>query len=733
MGEVNNNTENVRITSNIGKLSKLLGKNLYEDPYTFVTEVVCNAYDAHKRVNQSKFIELKLLLDQLSIKDYGVGMTREEFSNKIGVVGDSDKEEEENSIGMYGIGSISFTKYYHTCEYICIKNGKKFTATLNEVEGMGLTITYSDEIDTDEETSTEFRIKVLNYNTLKQQCEERLRFFDNVFVSFNNEIDYNKTIIYEYETFQYVESASIITPLGILNASDELMICLENIPYKIKWDYLGIRPIEMKLALKFKNGEGLIPTLTRENLELNTDYKTVVLRKIESFYKELRSLYNKQVEQSTYSVADVVDVYKKGDHLILKDKKISVGGKHSEVFKGCIVPTIEDTRPALISNYATKMNHFFSLKYYINGSISNGEDYSYLLRDHSKAFRIDKFIAPDRRLKKHEKEFLRQAKTEMLFLEDKKISIKQIKETLLSGYSAVKLEYKKSGRNIWREEAKALKIVYQDFIKDIKKIEDLNIPEPPKKKRPPRPKLELGEGEIKLSYTEPMKVYKTHQNCIFLEKAIPVKDLTKNPFITVYGLAESKDVFNKFFEAYYSNYLTPKVDRKNKVDFAIVNKTTKKFLDNINLHNYINLETFMAGKTIGFKRLVTSSLIAQLLQNPIFKYIDDLEGIIHKSYIDEFKELKQYKEDNIYTAIHLPEIYSVAEEYNLYDTSIYPLYTKVKNSINDFKFITDLFSMYFHMSQREQENINIKGYIQELCKNRKIKIHYENIFEQINL
>lgn len=726
--------ENIRITSNVGKLSKLLGKNLYENPYTFVTEVVCNAYDAHKRVNQDKFIEVKINSGYLTIKDYGVGMTMEEFSDKIGVVGDSDKEGETNSIGMYGIGSIAFTKYYHTCEYICVKNGKKFTATLHEEEYTGLTITYSSEIDTDEETSTTFKIKVINPHNLIDEIESRLRFFDNIFTSFDNNLTYNNTVIHEYDTFQYVVNEHS-TSVGLEKSSNLLIICLENVPYPIKWDFVGLDPINIKAALKFKNGEGLIPTLTRESLELNSEYKKVIKDKIELFYEELRLLYNEQVANEEYSVVDIVDIVKGGDYLKLHNRvMISTEGNNKRFFETCSKPNIDNIPSNMIYKYSSLMGHFYNIVWYVDGiSVRNGEDYSYILRDYKRAFSITKVMMPDRKLKKHEKEFLRLNKGVLLFIERKDVSNKYVIEKLLTYRRDMSKQYKEKKYNIWRDEIKAIKRVHQEFIKDIKTIEDLKIPEPPKKKRASKPKLELGEGDIKLSYTAPMKINKHNQNCIFEERAIPVKDLPKNPLLTVYGEADCKEKFDKFYEAYYGNNGKYIHDNIGKVDFAIVNKTTKKYLDKVNLHNFITLETFMEGKTMGFKRLVTASLIHQLMKNPVFEHIDSVENIIHHSYIDELRDLAEYRRNNIYTSANLDEIYAVAEEYNLYDMSIHPLYEKVKGYIHELEFISDMMIMYGNLSPTLAKRIDIKTYIQQLCKVRKIKIHQENILEQVNL
>ena len=76
-------------------------------------------------------------------------MIVKKISLKICTILESGKSEEKTNsedcaMGMHGIGSISVSAFYPEWKYTVVKNGRKFVATLKEVEGKGLTYEIGD-------------------------------------------------------------------------------------------------------------------------------------------------------------------------------------------------------------------------------------------------------------------------------------------------------------------------------------------------------------------------------------------------------------------------------------------------------------------------------------------------------------------------------------------------------------------------------------------------------------
>ena len=95
----------------------LLSSTLYKDPYrAIVRELVSNAIDASKAVstaNTSKVKEAKPIIlnipktidsDDFYVQDFGIGMTLEQVINVYGNYFASNKQNDSNSIGGFGLG-----------------------------------------------------------------------------------------------------------------------------------------------------------------------------------------------------------------------------------------------------------------------------------------------------------------------------------------------------------------------------------------------------------------------------------------------------------------------------------------------------------------------------------------------------------------------------------------------------------------------------------------------------
>lgn len=84
-----------------------------DDPKIGIREIVQNAIDAETAINQKTPIEIKVSdINQdrfIEIRDFGIGMSREDITNYYLTIGISNKSDNSDFIGKYGIGSLAFS------------------------------------------------------------------------------------------------------------------------------------------------------------------------------------------------------------------------------------------------------------------------------------------------------------------------------------------------------------------------------------------------------------------------------------------------------------------------------------------------------------------------------------------------------------------------------------------------------------------------------------------------
>lgn len=91
----------------------LLSSTLYKEPYrAIVRELVSNAIDASKAAKTSEAEATPVILnvpktidsDDFYVQDFGIGMTLEQVINVYGNYFASNKQNDSNSIGGFGLG-----------------------------------------------------------------------------------------------------------------------------------------------------------------------------------------------------------------------------------------------------------------------------------------------------------------------------------------------------------------------------------------------------------------------------------------------------------------------------------------------------------------------------------------------------------------------------------------------------------------------------------------------------
>lgn len=122
----------------IGFLMASISSNLYADPYRAVLrEYTSNALDSHVRAGQTRPVEVSLptsLNPNLTIRDFGVGLSLEDVRRIYSKFGGSDKRATNGERGGFGLGSKSALSIASQFTYIATKDGVRHTVVVSAGE-----------------------------------------------------------------------------------------------------------------------------------------------------------------------------------------------------------------------------------------------------------------------------------------------------------------------------------------------------------------------------------------------------------------------------------------------------------------------------------------------------------------------------------------------------------------------------------------------------------------------
>ena len=286
---------------NLEFITTLLSSNLYSAPErSFIREIVSNAWDAQVeagttdipiiiKITETKYNTLYSGIGDITIRDFGTGLSPERFNEIYRNIGSSTKRESNDYHGAFGIGHLSgfscsntmyITSYYNdTCyEYIGIKDANNIVYTLVSTT------------PTTEKNGLEVTIKNVALDKYRKALKY-ISFFPNVFVEddrnryITDDTAINNIKIKKYNNFWV---SSCIT-------KDKLL--LGNVLYPLNETELNLQHdnplldflerIETSgIVLKFDIGE-LSVTPNRENIIYTKDCIDKIINKLNLVIDEI--------------------------------------------------------------------------------------------------------------------------------------------------------------------------------------------------------------------------------------------------------------------------------------------------------------------------------------------------------------------------------------------------------------------------------------------------------------
>lgn len=294
------------------KLSKLFGvlSGLYKNIYdSIVREYCANSWDSNTSAGKSDTPIMVKLVDAgdesfISFQDFGLGMSPDTMTNIYFNYLDSTKENSNECIGMWGLGSKAAFAYTHTFFIDTIWDGilyhYMFSKQSNGIPAGELM--YTEETAGCNGTTIKIPIKKADVYTFHNAIRAQLVYFPNVYVESPYYFD-NTFTIYDFEDFVYRP-----------DYASTLHMCIGNVYYPIDYSELKIDPIKLPFALKFNIGE-LMPTPSRENIVYSRESIKTINDKIAKVFQFLTNKINeKSIEVE--SIADYTPFYGEKDNIV---------------------------------------------------------------------------------------------------------------------------------------------------------------------------------------------------------------------------------------------------------------------------------------------------------------------------------------------------------------------------------------------------------------------------------
>jgi hypothetical protein len=281
---------------NLDFIATLLSSNLYSNPEaSFIREIVSNGWDSHVEAgntNTPLLVRVRRGIDynyNITIRDYGTGLSKEQFENLFCKIGSSTKRESNAYHGCFGLGHLSplavskvcyITSYYDGVArlYVMTKNGNSITTNLMNTTS------------TNEKNGIEITIKGIEGISSYKEALYRLAFFPNVYIDgVFSEINNIKIKKYKYFTAANNVFKDKLLLGNVLYPLDDSIL-----PVECKDFYRTI--VDSGIVFNFNIGE-LQVTPNRESIIYNTKTNELIISRVKDAIEEITELLRKGVEK----------------------------------------------------------------------------------------------------------------------------------------------------------------------------------------------------------------------------------------------------------------------------------------------------------------------------------------------------------------------------------------------------------------------------------------------------
>ena len=326
---------------NINHIVTILSSNLYSHPMTsFLRETVSNAVDSHIEAGSNEPIILQHTATDISIRDYGTGISPERFNEIYLNIGSSTKRESNDYIGNFGIGRFSCLSVADIANITSFYEGKAYYYVMNKDVDQ-LHIDLLDVLPTTEPNGVEVKVPIEHWDCHTLRC---LAFIDNLYVEsesdeykYRYDIDYfNKRKILTFKTFKAIS-------WDLSWGGDDTEVLIGKIPYKVDydtlWDYSddwhrSWRECLRSICPQIEIGQVDI-TPNREGLLYSERTKKVLKEAYDACIQEVMELWKQACTKEYESIKEYADYLTQYCHDYLDLGGISVKVSNKLSYDAC--------------------------------------------------------------------------------------------------------------------------------------------------------------------------------------------------------------------------------------------------------------------------------------------------------------------------------------------------------------------------------------------------------------
>jgi hypothetical protein len=271
---------------NLHKMWDLL-QSPYRDPISsLIREYVSNAFDSHIEAGVDYPVYVTLEQDQSAwfwaCEDFGVGLSPERCQEVFMKYLNSTKENTNDQIGAFGMGSKSGLGYTDVVHIRTRFEGIEYNYMLHKTSDAP-TLSLLNSSSTDKRNGTLIKVYLKDNwreeTTFKEKTKTQLAYFDNVTYGGSLKGLDEDLIVYKAKHFSY----------NISEPYDEFHILIGKVIYPINWESLGISRTGMPIALNFEIGD--LPVIfTREDIRYTDNAVKKIKEKIRLTENELVEL-----------------------------------------------------------------------------------------------------------------------------------------------------------------------------------------------------------------------------------------------------------------------------------------------------------------------------------------------------------------------------------------------------------------------------------------------------------
>jgi len=360
------------------KLHKMwdLLQSPYRDPISsLIREYVSNAFDSHIEAGVDTPVYVTLEQDQSgwywACEDFGVGLSEERCKEVFMKYLTSTKEDTNDQIGAFGMGSKSGLGYTDVVHIRTRFDGFEYQYMLHKTSDAP-TLSLLGKKETTNVNGTQIKIYLKDdwreVDNFIKKTGAQLAYFDNVTYGGKlSDLD-EDFVIYRGKTFAYRQDNRFKNGLHIL---------IGKVAYPINWDSLNMSgdiPDDMRLALTFEIGD--LPVIfTREDIRYTDKAVKVIKDKIAAFEAEI-------LEMITPESKDTDDIFEYNKFL-RRSLSVKLDEGVEEIPSSYLVKQVDlsgikyTPNPHLDKTLvnSSSLDSFFQFACYYHGSIKNGRYY----------------------------------------------------------------------------------------------------------------------------------------------------------------------------------------------------------------------------------------------------------------------------------------------------------------------------------------------------------------------